>query len=300
MNRLQAELQMRFDVRLERNRPLAELTSFRIGGPADLFVEVNSEAELSAALAAAHRKGTRAFCLGSGTNLLVSDRGIRGLVIKLGPAFATIARDGNHVSAGGAMQFRALVETVVSSGLKGLEFGEGIPGSVGGGLVMNAGAFSGEIARVVVRVHGVGADGECRALSNAEVGFAYRRTALPPGFVITGVEFELEPGEPAALWARVLELREKRAARQPGDLPNAGSVFKNPPGEFAARLLERAGLKGTRVGAAAFSCMHANFIVNLGGARAGEVRELIDLARAQVKLYSGVMLEPEVRLVGEW
>jgi UDP-N-acetylmuramate dehydrogenase len=300
MRTLEAEFRARFDGRLKLNRLLADLTSFRIGGPADLFLEVDSEDELSAAMTLAHDNRTAAFCLGAGTNLLVSDRGIRGLVVKLGPAFAKVERHGTSISAGGAMQFRALVEAAVCWGLKGLEFGEGIPGTVGGGLVMNAGAFGGEIARVVVLVHGVGGDGRCRALSNSEVGFAYRCTALPLGFVITRVDFELQPGEPSALREHVIELRDKRAAHQPISWPNAGSVFKNPPGDFAARLLERAGLKGTRIGGAAFSCQHANFIVNLGGARAGEVRDLIELARCEVKRHAGVMLEPEVRLVGDW
>jgi UDP-N-acetylmuramate dehydrogenase len=139
-----------------------------------------------------------------------------------------------------------------------------------------------------------------RALGKEEVGFAYRRTTLPPRFVITRVDFELAPGDRAALWARVMELRAKRATRQPREQPNAGSVFKNPPGNFAGRLLEQAGLKGERVGGAAFSGQHANFIVNLGGARADEVRALIDLARTRVMERIGMTLEPEVRLIGDW
>lgn len=300
MSGLERELRARFGARLKVTRPLADLTSFRIGGPADFFVVVEDEDELSAAMAAAHRNGAAAFCLGAGTNLLVSDRGIRGLVVKLGEAFSAIRIEGMQVSAGAAAQFGALVETVVDRGLAGLEFGEGIPGTVGGGLVMNAGAFGGEMARVVRLVHGVAETGVRRALTRDEVGFAYRRTALPARFVITRVDFELAPGDREALWARVLEVRGKRSARQPRGAPNAGSVFKNPPGAFAGRLLESAGLKGTRIGGAAFSGQHANFIVNLGGARADEVRELIELARERVRASAGVMLEAEVKLVGEW
>ena len=300
MSALERELRARFGARLEPKRPLADLTSFRIGGPADLFVVVENEDELSAAMAAAYRNGAAAFCLGAGTNLLVSDRGIRGLVVKLGEAFSLLRIEGLQVSAGAAAQFGTLVETVVERGLAGLEFGEGIPGTVGGGLVMNAGAFGGEMARVVRLVHGVAETGVRRSLNRDEVGFAYRRTALPMRFVITRVDFELAPGDRDSLWARVMELRGKRAARQPRGMPNAGSVFKNPPGNFAGRLLESAGLKGTRVGGAAFSGQHANFIVNLGGARADEVRELIEMARARVRESAGVMLEAEVRLVGDW
>jgi UDP-N-acetylmuramate dehydrogenase len=300
MNALELRLRAQFGAALERDRPLADLTSFKIGGPADLFVSVNDEEQLAAAIAAAYRYSVPVFCLGSGSNLLVSDRGIRGLVLRLGAGLASISIDGRAVSAGAAVQFRALVETVVECGLAGLEFGEGIPGTLGGGLVMNAGAFGGEIARVVTLVHGVTKRGERRSLTNEEIGFAYRRSALPRGFVITRIEFALEPGDREALWTRVLTLRERRAARQPSDYPNAGSVFKNPAGDFAGGLLERVGLKGMRVGGAAFSCHHANFIVNLGTARADHVRRLIELARGKVKEATGVLLELEVKLVGEW
>jgi UDP-N-acetylmuramate dehydrogenase len=300
MNALELRLRAQFGAALERDRPLADLTSFKIGGPADLFVSVNDEEQLAAAIAAAYRHSVPVFCLGSGSNLLVSDRGIRGLVLRLGAGLASISIDGRAVSAGAAVQFRALVETVVECGLAGLEFGEGIPGTLGGGLVMNAGAFGGEIARVVTLVHGVTERGERRSLTNEEIGFAYRRSALPRGFVITRIEFALEPGDREALWTRVLTLRERRAARQPSDYPNAGSVFKNPAGDFAGGLLERVGLKGMRVGGAAFSCHHANFIVNLGTARADHVRRLIELARGKVKEATGVLLDLEVKLVGEW
>ncbi len=167
MSRLEDELRENFRERLKMNQSLAEFTSFRIGGPADLFVTVESEAELMRAKSAAHRAGVPTFCLGHGTNLLVSDRGIRGLVIRLGEGFNKISIDDVKVAAGAGVDFRELVETVVERGLEGLEFGEGIPGTVGGGLVMNAGAFGGEIARVVTLVRGVTAEGEARALSSS-------------------------------------------------------------------------------------------------------------------------------------
>src|SRR5271156_4420309 len=300
MKALEGELRAKFGARVRASMPLAELTSFRIGGPADLFVAVEDESELMHAKAAAYRASVPCFCLGAGTNLLVSDRGMRGLVVRLGDGFRKIKIDGTKVVAGAGAAFGTLVQTVVDRGLRGLEFGEGIPGSVGGGLVMNAGAFGGEIARVVRLVHGVNEQGQAVALSGAEVKFSYRRTELPPRFVITRVDFELERGDREQLRARVAELKAKRAARQPRGLPNAGSIFKNPPGNFAGKLLEGAGLKGTRLGGAAFSDQHANFIVNLGGAQAAEVRALIDMARNKVKEQSGVWLEPEVRLVGDW
>jgi len=300
MKALEGELRAKFGTRIRAAMPLAELTSFRIGGPADLFVAVEDESELMHAKAAAYRASVPCFCLGAGTNLLVSDRGMRGLVVRLGDGFGKIKIDGTKVVAGAGAAFGTLVQTVVDRGLEGLEFGEGIPGSVGGGLVMNAGAFGGEIAKVVTLVHGVTEAGEAIALTKDDVKFAYRRTQLPNHFVITRVDFELAHGDRERLATRVAELKSKRAARQPRGVPNAGSIFKNPPGNFAGKLLEGAGLKGTRLGGAAFSDQHANFIVNLGGAQAAEVRALIEMARNKVKEQSGVWLEPEVRLVGDW
>ncbi|HEY6301110.1 MAG TPA: UDP-N-acetylmuramate dehydrogenase [Candidatus Binatus sp.] len=300
MKALEGELRARFGERIRAAMPLAELTSFRIGGPADLFVNVEDETELMHAKAAAYRAGVPCFCLGAGTNLLVSDRGMRGLVVRLGDGFGKIKIDDTKVVAGAGAAFGALVEVVVGRGLEGLEFGEGIPGTVGGGLVMNAGAFGGEIAKVVTLVHGVTEAGDALALTKDDVKFAYRRTELPNHFIITRVDFELAHGDRERLMARVAELKAKRAMRQPRGVPNAGSIFKNPPGNFAGKLLEGAGLKGTRLGGAAFSDQHANFIVNLGGAQAADVRALIDMARNKVKEQSGVWLEPEVRLVGDW
>jgi UDP-N-acetylmuramate dehydrogenase len=300
MKALAEELRERFGERLWTEFPLAELTSFQIGGPADLFVEVENEAELIDAVAGAWRNEIPYFCLGAGTNLLVSDRGIRGLVIKLGTGFSGITIDGLNLTAGAAAQFRTMVLAAVDLGLAGLEFGEGIPGSVGGGLMMNAGAFGGEMARVVTAIHGVTMRGAARTLAPEEARFTYRRSELPPCFVITRVNFQLARGNRDALFARIGELKAKRAARQPNDVPNAGSIFKNPPGNFAGRLLEGAGLKGAQLGGAAFSDRHANFIVNLGGARADEVRALMDMARHKVKEASGVWLDPEVRLIGDW
>jgi len=300
MKALEGELRAKFGTRIRAAMPLAELTSFRIGGPADLFVAVEDESELMHAKAAAYRASVPCFCLGAGTNLLVSDRGMRGLVVRLGDGFGKIKIDDARVVPGAGAAFGTLVQTVVERGLEGLEFGEGIPGSVGGGLVMNAGAFGGEIAKVVTLVHGVTEAGEAIALTKDDVKFAYRRTQLPNHFVITRVDFELAHGDRERLATRVAELKSKRAARQPRGVPNAGSIFKNPPGNFAGKLLEGAGLKGTRLGGAAFSDQHANFIVNLGGAQAAEVRALIEMARNKVKEQSGVWLEPEVRLVGDW
>lgn len=300
MSTLERDLRGRFGSRLEANRPLADLTSFQIGGPSDLYVVAETEDELAFAIGLAHDHLIPVFCLGAGTNLLISDRGIRGLVVKLGVGFGAIVINGVEVYGGAAAQFGDLARMTAVRGLAGLEFGEGIPGTVGGGLVMNAGAFGGEIARVVQTVRGVAHDGEIRHLSPDEVGFAYRRTALPRGFVITRVDFRLEPGDAAKLGAHVEDIHKRRTSRQPSGVPNAGSIFKNPQGCFAGKLLEEAGLRGQRQGGAAFSERHANFIVNLGGASAYDVRLLMERARDRVQAQRGIALETEVRLVGDW
>src|SRR4029077_8248841 len=240
MKVLERELSARFGTRVKTAMPLKGLTSFQIGGPADLFIHGEDETEVLRAKAAAYRAGGPSFCRGAGTNLLISDRGMRGLVLRLGDGFKKINFDGDGVKvvAGAAAAFGALVQAVVDRGLEGLEFGEGIPGTVGGGLVMNAGAFGGEIAKVVTLVHGVTAAGEALALTKDDVKFAYRRTELPSHFIITRVDFELVRGDREKLTARVGGPQAKRASRQPRGVPNAGSIFKNPPGNFAGKLLE--------------------------------------------------------------
>lgn len=287
-----------------RDEPLARHTSFRIGGPADLFVDAASGPELQCVLAACAAAECPVFFLGGGTNLLVSDRGIRGLVLKLGKPFDFVEwgldADGADLRAGAAVPFKRLVSQTVAAGLAGLEFGEGIPGTLGGGLLMNAGAFGGEIGRVVVALEGVDATGAAVVLPRERLGFAYRRLTLPARVVVTAVRLRLIRGDAATLAAAVADAKARRDRHQPKGHPNAGSIFKNPAGAYAGRLLEDAGLKGARLGDAMFSDRHANFIVNLGRARAADVRGLVDLGRRVVERRTGVVLEPEVRFVGEW
>ncbi|HEY8514217.1 MAG TPA: UDP-N-acetylmuramate dehydrogenase [Candidatus Binatia bacterium] len=289
---------------VRRNEPLARHTSMRVGGPADLFCEVETEDALAELLRWASARDVPVFMLGGGTNLVVADAGVRGLTIKLGRSFARIEwveeRDVARVVAGASANFKRLVLEVTERGYSGLEFGEGIPGTVGGGVLMNAGAFGGEIANVVEALRGVSRTGERRRLLRDELAFAYRRLDLPPGFVVTALEMRLVRDDPQAIAQRIADAKRKRGRRQPLGLPNAGSIFKNPPGDFAGRLIELCGLKGKRVGGAQVSPQHANFIVNTGGARAADVRALMDEIRDVVAQRCGVLLEPEVRLVGEW
>ena len=294
----------RAGARVRRDEPLARHTSLRIGGPADLFIEVLSVPELQAILRACRAHACPVFFLGGGTNLLVSDRGVRGVVLKLGKPFDFVewelAPKGADLRVGAAVPFKRLVYQTVAAELDGLQFGEGIPGTIGGGLLMNAGAFGGEIGRVVDALEMVGEDGEAMCVPRDRLGFAYRRLTLPARAIITAVRLRLGRGDPGALAAAVADAKARRDRHQPKGHPNAGSIFKNPVGAPAGRLIEETGLKGARLGGAMLSERHANFIVNLGGARAADVKGLMDLVVRAVRVRHGVELEPEVRLVGEW
>jgi UDP-N-acetylmuramate dehydrogenase len=290
---------------LRRDEILARHVSMRVGGPADLFCEVHSEAALARLVRHARAANLPVFLLGGGTNLVVADRGIRGLTVKLGRGLAQSEwldeeEHCAHLVAGAAANFKRLVLEVTGRGFSGIEFGEGIPGTVGGGVLMNAGAFGGEIADVVSALRGVDACGEIVRLTREELSFAYRRLDLPAGFVVTALELRVVRDDPAAIAGRVADAKRRRGRHQPLGQPNAGSIFKNPRGDFAGRLIELCGLKGRRVGGAQVSPQHANFIVNTGGARAVEVRDLMREVRDTVWRERGVWLEPEVRLVGEW
>jgi UDP-N-acetylmuramate dehydrogenase len=286
--------------RVRLDASLARHTSFRIGGPADVLVTPDTAEELAAVVRAAVATALPLTMLGGGSNILVGDGGIRGVVAKLGRGFRRVAWQPPLVEAGAAVQLGRLARDAAGRGLGGLEYAEGIPGTVGGALFMNAGAYGGELAEAVDEVEGVDAGGTVRRLARGALDFAYRRTALPPGFVVTAVRLRLTPEAPDAVQARLDGARARRTASQPHGLANAGSIFKNPPGDYAGRLVEVAGLKGTRVGGARISEQHGNFIVNEGDARAADVQALMQEAQRVVWERSGVWLEPEVRLVGSW
>lgn len=300
MQRALAELRDR----VRPGEPLARHTSYRIGGPADVLVAPDDAAELALVVRTATRHGVPLTILGAGSNLLIGDGGIGGVVVKLGRGFRRVEweTDGDvpMVEAGASVQIARLARAAVERGLGGLEFAEGIPGTVGGALFMNAGAYGGETGPIVDRIEGVDAQGEVQVLGRDALDFRYRRSGVPSGFLVTAVRFRLERQPAAALAARLTALRDKRIASQPQGKANAGSIFKNPPGDSAGRLIEAGGLKGTRVGGARISERHANFIVNEGGAHAVDVKSLMDLAQRVVWERSGVWLEPEVRLVGRW
>ena len=293
-------LREHFGDRFRVAEPLHRHTSFRIGGPADLWAEANSCEEVQLLRRFAKEDGIPIWVLGGGTNVLVSDRGVRGLVLHMGRGLSASEWKGREVRAGAAMTFKRLVNEAIGRSLSGLEFGEGIPGSVGGGLLMNAGAFGGEISEVVSAVEGVDVAGEIRELKRSKLKFSYRHFSMEKGFIVSHVRFSLKPDEAELIKARRENVKRKRTKCQPLGYPNAGSVFRNPPGEFAGRLIESVGLKGHRVGAAMLSDRHANFIVNLGGATASDVKSLMRTASERVQVETGVLLQPEIKLVGEW
>lgn len=284
---------------------LGRYTSFQIGGPADLLVEPQSLEALAAALRGAHELGVPVTCLGGGTNVLVSDKGIRGMVVRLGKPFTFIRVTGEdaggvNLEAGAATRFIRLARDSVARGLAGLEFAAGIPGSVGGAAQMNAGAFGGEISQTLTSMVYVTANGTIVEKQREELHFSYRKLAFDEGAVIALLRFRLLRSSVGRLQQAVARVQEKRRRNQPVGYPNAGSIFKNPPGEYAGRLIEKAGLKGTTRGGAQVSAEHANFIINLGAATAFDVRELMSLVQEEVWKRCGVWLEPEVRLIGEW
>jgi UDP-N-acetylmuramate dehydrogenase len=276
---------------------MAPRTSIRVGGPADLLVRPEDPADLVALLAACSARGVPVFCLGGGANLLVADAGIRGAVIRLPVDFGEESGDGERLVLSAGAPLSRLVQRAISLGLTGCSFAAGIPGTLGGAAAMNAGTRIGEMKDVVEQVEVATAEG-LRWIPAAELGFAYRTCRLPPGAVVTRVGFRLARGDVAAARAAMDADREHRRRTQPLTWPTWGSTFRNPPGDHAGRLIEAAGLKGHRVGNAQWSDLHANFVVNLGGATARDCLALVRLARERVRELSGVELELEVRLVG--
>ena len=289
--RLGAGLRVRF--------PLAPLTTFRIGGAAALFVEAQDDDALEAVGHAARTTGVPVAVIGKGSNLLVSDGGFPGIVVRLGRGFRWAGRDADVLSAGGAMPLPALAGIAMRHRLTGLEFGVAIPASVGGAVKMNAGAHGRSISDVIERVEVYPLDGTGRrSLPSDEAGFAYRRSRLPGDSIVVGAAARLTAGDELEIRARMEEARDWRRRTQPLAEPNCGSVFKNPEGDHAARLIESAGAKELRVGSAQVSDKHANFIVAGPGASASDVWELIERVRSRVESHAGIRLEIEVELMG--
>ena len=281
------------------NEPMSRHTTFRVGGPADVLFLPESEEQLLQALSIAREAGVPCFVIGNGSNLVVKDGGIRGLVIALGEGMAAIARAGETLTAWAGASLARVSAYAQASGLSGLEFASGIPGTLGGGCAMNAGAYGGQLSDVLVDAR-VLLDGVVRTLTVEEMQMGYR-TSLPlrRGGIVISARFALTPDDPEAIAARMRELNARRRDKQPLNYPSAGSTFKRPEGYFAGALIEQAGLKGKRVGGAQVSEKHAGFIVNTGGATAADILTLIGTVQDEVADRFGVRLETEVRILGE-
>ena len=286
---------------VQRDFPLARLTTVRTGGPAEFFARPASEAELVDQLAWAKRAGLAVGVVGSGSNLLVSDEGFKGLAIKLDGELSELAREGERALAGGGARLPSMAAKAAAWGLAGLEFGINIPGTVGGAVRMNANAYGGELASVLEWVDVSTAEGTDRR-NPGDLGFQYRRSNLGPGEVVSRAGFALTPGDPAAIKATMEAMRGRRREAQPSGIKTFGSTFKNPDdpeGRTAGQLLEAAGCQGMQQGGARFAPKHANFVENTGDATTADVLELMAAGRARVADRFGIALEPEVQVLGE-
>ena len=288
--------------RILLNEPMSRHTSFRIGGPAAAFVLVNSEYELSAVLKAVCGEGAEHMLIGNGSNLLVSDDGYPGIMIKLAGDFLKAEQepgDPCRVRVGAAALMSATSAFLTEKGLSGFEFASGIPGSIGGAVFMNAGAYGGEMKDVVESVRVMDPDGRnIRDISSEDMQFAYRHSyAEEAGIIVLSACMKLSADDPANIAARVAELQAKRNAKQPVNYPSAGSTFKRPAGGYAAALIEASGLKGFRCGGAEGSEKHSGFVINTGGATCDDVLAVMRHVREKVYEDSGILLEPEVRLI---
>lgn len=286
------------DIRILYNEPMAKHTSFRIGGAAEAMAFPKDKEELARLLKMSRLLDCTPAILGAGTNVLAPDEGVGGLVICLKDCLDGMERlDETHIRVMAGVTMTRAAMFAAKQGLSGLEFAHGIPGTVGGGVYMNAGAYGGDIGSVLTRAEVMDPEGNVITFSREDMGFSYRHSRLEdtPGIVIAAV-FCLTPLDSGDIMDRMKELMAKRSASQPLDLPSAGSAFKRPVGGFAAALIDEAGLKGYQVGGAAISRKHAGFAVNLGGATARDVTELLRQVSDRVYEKSGIRLEPEVRI----
>ena len=287
-------------ITLERTAPMSRYTSFKAGGSAELLVTVKNAEELRLVLRKAEEEDIPFMILGNGTNTLFRDEGYSGVVIKLSGEFEKIESDGEILKAGSAALLSSVAREALRGDLTGMEFASGIPGSLGGAVFMNAGAYGGEMKDILKRVWAMSRDGkEEKIFSAEELKLTYRHSALEEnGYIVLFAEIALKKGERQEIADRMKELAEKRNAKQPVQYPSAGSTFKRPEGHFAGKLIEDAGLKGVSVGGAQVSTLHSGFIINTGNATATDILDLIRLVQNRVYDQFQVVLEPEVRIIG--
>ena len=282
------------------NEPMKAHTSFRIGGPADILVIPSDANQLEKVVTEVRTEGIPLTIIGNGSNVLVKDKGIRGVVVKLGNALKSMECSGDKLTAEAGVSLASIANKAAACGLTGLEFAVGIPGSLGGAVFMNAGAYDGEMCKVVAQATVLTSDGKIEVLSNEDLEFGYRHSSIQDnGAIIISVEMQLAIGDINEIRAKMADFTNRRTTKQPLDIPNAGSMFRRPPGYYAGTLIEEAGLKGYMVGDAQVSTKHAGFVVNVGNATAADVLRLIGEVQEKVYAHAGVRLEPEVRIYGE-
>ena len=283
-----------------RDALMKNYTTFRIGGPADLLIQPSSEEELIRIAAYLRQKDISAVVLGNGSNVLVKDGGIRGVVIKIGKNMGNIRTEGEEITADGGALLGGAVWAAADGGLTGMEFAAGIPGSVGGAVFMNAGAYGGEMSQIIVSCRALMPDGALREFSKEELKLGYRTSVFSQnGGIVTSCRIKLQAGDRETIYGYMRELAGRRTEKQPLNLPSAGSTFKRPEGYFAGKLIQDSGCRGLRVGGARISQKHAGFVVNETDASAEDVIRLIRLVQMRVRDCFGVDLEPEVRIIGE-
>ena len=286
------------DMELREREPMANHTTFRVGGPAALMALPRTVGEARTALKTARELEVDPFFLGNGSNLLVPDEGYKGFVLKLAGEMNQTREVNRRLEAGSAVLLSRLARAALGRGLAGLEFAHGIPGSLGGAITMNAGAYGGEMAQVVTAVTCLTRAGELETVPADRCAFSYRHSAFSDGSrLILRVEFSLPQGDPEEIRAKIEDLARQRKAKQPLEYPSAGSMFKRPPGHFAAALIDQCGLKGLTVGGAQVSEKHAGFVINRGGATCADILSLVDKVREEVLRQTGVELEMEVRIL---
>lgn len=287
--------------RVRVDEPMSRHTTFRVGGPADLFVEPETAEELSSVLRICREENVPFYILGNGSNLLVGDRGYRGVMVALGKSFGVVTVEGTTLRAGAAALLSLAARQALANSLTGLEFAAGIPGTVGGAVVMNAGAYGSEMSAVLTGVTVLTESGEIKRIPASELELGYRTSCiLRSNYVVLEAEMELCSGISEEIRARMEELAEQRRSKQPLEYPSAGSTFKRPEGYFAGKLIQDAGLRGFSVGGAQVSEKHCGFVINRGDASAADILALCREVQARVKSQFGVALEMEVKLLGEF